>query len=250
MVREKQVHLRWSCCLYGNDTRKQRRREKDSIRIGCWSVENQDNYGLHFFDLYGMVNSSISNIILPDCKEADVMLTNVELVIMRFIKVKPSYAYEMENIVTKWQLRQWVMLGGTTIYQVLNRLCKRGLLEYKVEKAGNMPERRRYYITPQGEELVLESLRGILTNIEPYYFDLSVGLACRRFLDKNEFEKLIGVRLEKLNAFIEDFNEIFEKSKVIFPTRRVAMREYLLSHYELERALLEKLLSHEEKHDE
>jgi DNA-binding PadR family transcriptional regulator len=205
---------------------------------------------LPFFDLYGMVNSNIINTYVPKCKEASVMLTNVELVIMRFIKVKPSYAYEMENIVSKWQLRQWVKLGGTTIYQVLNRLCKRGLLKSKVEKAGNMPERRRYYITPRGEALVLESLREILTNIEPYYFDLSVGLACRRFLDKREFEKLIRVRLEKLNAFIEDFNDIFEKSKVIFPTRRVAMRKYLLSHYELERTLLEKLLSFEEKHDE
>ena len=178
------------------------------------------------------------------------MLTNVELVIMRFIKVKPCYAYEMENIVNKWQLRQWVKIGGTTIYQVLNRLCKKGLLQYKVEKAGNMPKRRRYFITADGERLVLDSLREILTNIEPYYFDLSVGLACRRFLEKREFEKLIQMRLEKLNDFIGDFNAIFEKSKVLYPTRRVAMREYLLSHYELERNLLEKLLAHKDKRDE
>jgi DNA-binding PadR family transcriptional regulator len=176
----------------------------------------------------------------------DHMLTNVELVVMRFVKIKPSYAYEIENIITKWQLRHWVKIGEATIYQVLDRLCKRGLLEYKIEKEGNMPQRRRYFITSQGEEVFLDSVRQIFTTVEPYYFDLSIGLACRTFLEEEDFKGLIQVRLDKLNAFIDDFNEVFEKSKVLYPTRRVALREYLLSHYELERSLLRKLLDLED----
>ncbi len=175
------------------------------------------------------------------------MLTNVEIIILRFIKIKPSYAYEIENIIEKWQLRHWVKIGGTTVYQVLNRMHKNGLLEYVVEKEGNMPQRKRYYITSKGDGLFFDSLRDILSNIEPYYFDLSIGLACRRFTDKQEFKELIKTRLDKLNVFISDFNEIFEKSKELYPTRKVAMREYLLAHYELEKNLLEKLLVLEDK---
>jgi Predicted transcriptional regulators len=168
---------------------------------------------------------------------------------MRFIKIKPSYAYEVESIIEKWQLRQWVKIGGATVYQVLNRLCKNGLLEYKTEKEGNMPERKRYYITGKGEDLILDSLREILHNIEPYYFNLSIGLACRSFLEKEEFSELIRIRLDKLNKFIEDFNDVFEKSKEFYPTRKFAMREYLLSHYELEKGLLERILASEDRQD-
>ena len=171
------------------------------------------------------------------------MLSNVEMIVMRFIKMRPFYAYEIESIINKRQLRQWVKIGGTTIYQVLDRLHKKDLLAYEVEKVGNMPERKRYYLTSKGDEIFLDSVRGILQDIEPYYFDLSIGLACRGFIDKEEFNQLLEVRLNKLNEFISSFHEVFEKSKELYPTKRLIMREYLLAHYKLEQDLLERLLA-------
>jgi len=178
------------------------------------------------------------------------MLSNVELILMKFIKTKPYYAYELERLIEDRQLRQWVKIGGTTIYQVLDRLCKNGLLEYTFEKEGNMPQRKRYLITSKGDEIFINSTREILQSIEPYYFNLSIGLSCRKFLDKKEFDELIEVRLNKLETFLKSFNERFEKSKELYPTKRLVIREYLLSHYKLEEDLLKKLLTREENINE
>ncbi len=178
------------------------------------------------------------------------MLSNVELILIKFIKTKPYYAYEIESLIEDRQLRQWVKIGGTTIYQVLDRLCKNGLLEFNFEKEGNMPQRKRYNITSKGEEMFIDSTRKILQNIEPYYFDLSIGLSCRKFLEKEEFDELIKVRLNKLELFLKSFNERFEKSKELYPTKRLIIREYLLSHYKLEENLLKNLLSGEENINE
>jgi Predicted transcriptional regulators len=179
----------------------------------------------------------------------NVRLTNVEIVLMRFIKIRPSYAYELEHIISEWKLRHWVKIGGATVYQVLNRLCKQGLLRFDTEQEGNMPVRRRYTITEKGEERLHSSVKEILKEFEPYYFDLNIGLACRQFLPKKEFTVLIQERLETLEHFMNEFNEIFEKSEAFFPDRKIAMREYLLAHYKVELEFLQKLVrSSENEH--
>lgn len=170
------------------------------------------------------------------------MLSNIELILMQFIKTKPSYAYEIEKNINKCDIKKWVKISNPTVYQVLDRLCRKGLLEYKIEKEGNMPERKRYYITQMGNEQFMDSARETLRNIEYYDFNLTVGLFCRHFFEDEEFTKIIKERLIKINEFIGGFNECFEKAKDICPKKRSLVREYLYSHYVLEKQFLEKLL--------
>lgn len=170
------------------------------------------------------------------------MLTNVEIILLRFIKSSPSYAYEIERKIEKRNIRNWVKIGGASVYQVLDRLCKKNLLEYKLEKEGNMPERKRYYITPEGDKEFMESAKEKLSHFEYYYLDLSVGLACRHYLEDGEFKEIIKERLAELTEFIDNFNESFEKSKELYPTKRFLIREYVLDHYKLEKNFLETLL--------
>lgn len=170
------------------------------------------------------------------------MLSNIELILMQFIKTKPSYAYEIEKSINKCDMKKWVKISNPTVYQVLDRLCKKGLLEYKIEKEGNMPERKRYYITDEGNMQFMDSARETLRNIEYYDFNLTVGLFCRNFFNDREFSSMIRERLVKINEFIGCFNESFEKAKDICPKKRSLVREYLYSHYVLEKEFLEKLL--------
>lgn len=170
------------------------------------------------------------------------MLTNIELILLKFIKEKPSYAYEIERMIDERGIRNWVKIGGPTVYQVLDRLYKKGNLLVSLEKEGNMPQRKRYSLTAIGEELCQKSARELLGNIETYYFDLTVGLACRFFLSEEEFHLIIQERLDKLNIFIRDFNEEFNKARELYPDRRLLVRRYLLSHYKLEQKFLQELL--------
>lgn len=171
------------------------------------------------------------------------MLTNIELILLKFIREKPSYAYEIERMIDERGIRNWVKIGGTTIYQALDRLAKKGILQASLEKERNMPQRKRYSLTPVGKELCQVTARNLLGNIETYYFDLTVGLACRFFLAEEEFYLLIQERLDKLNIFIRDFNEEFDKAQELYPDKRLLVRRYLLSHYKLEKNFLQELLN-------
>lgn len=171
------------------------------------------------------------------------MLTNIELILLKFIREKPSYAYEIERMIDERGIRNWVKIGGPTVYQVLDRLAKKGILQVSLEKKGNMPQRKRYSLTPSGKELCQVTARSLLGNIETYYFDLTVGLASRFFLAEEEFHRIIQERLDKLNIFIRDFNEEFDKAQELYPDKRLLVRHYLLSHYKLEQEFLRELLS-------
>ncbi|MHB1652568.1 MAG: PadR family transcriptional regulator [Desulfitobacteriaceae bacterium] len=170
------------------------------------------------------------------------MLSNIELVLMKFIKTTPSYAYEVEKLIEDREIQQWVKIGSTTVYQVLDRLCKKGLLEFKVEKEGKMPQRKRYYVTAKGNNAFDEAAAKVLRKSELYYFDLTVGLTCRHLMEPEIFRQTIQERLNSLNDFIDHFNEKFEKARELYPSKKLLVREYLLSHYKLEQGFLERLL--------
>jgi len=170
------------------------------------------------------------------------MLSNVELILIKFIKTNPSYAYEIEKMIEDREMRTWIKIGGTTVYQVLDRLCNKDLLEFKIEKEGNMPQRKRYYVTDKGDKAFDKAAVKILRNNEHYYFDLTVGLSCRHLLDAKIFKQIIQERLINLNDFVDHFNEKFEKAKELYPTKRLLVKEYLLSHYQLEQSFLERIL--------
>ncbi|MDQ7095610.1 PadR family transcriptional regulator [Desulfosporosinus sp. PR] len=170
------------------------------------------------------------------------MLSNIELMLIKFIKTKPSYAYEIDKMIEDREIRTWVKIGGTTVYQVLDRLCNKGFLEFKIEKEGNMPQRKRYYVTDNGNKAFDRATVKILRNSERYYFDLTVGLSCRHLMNPEVFKQTIQERLANLNEFVSHFNEKFEKTKELYPTKRLMVKEYLLSHYHLEQSFLEKIL--------
>lgn len=170
------------------------------------------------------------------------MLSNVELILVNFVNANPSYAYQIEMLIEKRNLRQWIKIGGTTIYQVLDRLCKKGYLEFKKEKEGNMPERKRYYITEDGKEALISTAKDLLRKNENYYFDLNIGLACRRAFSKKEFKELISERLGNLTIFLETFNDNYETIKSLYPEKKFLIKEYLKKHYELEVEFLNQLL--------
>ncbi|MDR3540437.1 MAG: PadR family transcriptional regulator [Desulfosporosinus sp.] len=170
------------------------------------------------------------------------MLSNVELILIKFIKTKPSYAYEIERMIEDREIRVWVKIGGTTVYQVLDRLCNKGFLKSKIEKEGNMPQRKRYYVTDNGNKAFEKATVKLLRNSEHYYFDLTIGLACRHLMETEMFKQTIQERLNNLNDFVDHFNEKFEKVKELYPNKRLLVKEYLLSHYQLEQSFLERIL--------
>ena len=131
------------------------------------------------------------------------VLSNIEMILLSLINEKPAYAYEIEKMLVKRDMRRWIKIGVASVYQVLARLEKKKLLISRREKEGKMPERKRYFITDEGKKQLEEAAKKMLSEIEWCYLDLNVGLECSDLLSEEEFQKCLRSRLHKVKVNIE-----------------------------------------------
>ena len=77
------------------------------------------------------------------------------LVILKVLAQKPNYGYEIVKSVNEAADNFYVWQEGT-IYPVLRKLEKDGLLRSQWEEADNGRKRKYYYITAKGREAIAE----------------------------------------------------------------------------------------------
>jgi len=114
-------------------------------------------------------------------------------------------------------MRLWVRIGIASIYQVLTRLNGKGYLEFKIEREGKAPERKRYFLTEKGQEILKTSLKDALTKLEWYYLDLNVAIEGSDILSPDEIVDCLKHRLETIKYSLKklrrDISEHNHKSK-------------------------------------
>ena len=77
------------------------------------------------------------------------------LVILKVLAQKPNYGYEIVKSVNEEADNFYVWQEGT-IYPVLRKLEKEGLLRSRWEEADTDRKRKYYYITARGREAITE----------------------------------------------------------------------------------------------
>lgn len=95
-------------------------------------------------------------------------MTNAELAILSLVAEKPCHGYEIEQTIAMRGMRDWTEIGFSSIYYLLNKLEKSGLITSELHQIeGKGPVRKVYQVTADGREAqaaatyqVLSTLRG------------------------------------------------------------------------------------------
>lgn len=78
-------------------------------------------------------------------------MTNAELAILGLVAEAPRHGYEIEQLIEERGMRDWTVVGFSSIYYILGKLEQRGLIRSHHEPAaGRGPSRKVYTIQPQG----------------------------------------------------------------------------------------------------
>jgi len=108
------------------------------------------------------------------------VITNLEAVVLGIICEKPSYGYEIEATIQDRSIRLWTDIAFSSIYYVLRRLEKQGLIDStRDEVDGRL--RKIYRATPHGEKMMAARLGESLSTLEKPLsaFNLGVGFMGR-----------------------------------------------------------------------
>jgi len=85
-------------------------------------------------------------------------MTHAELAILSLVTEKPRHGYEIEQVIEDRGMRDWTDVGFSSIYYLLNKLEKSGLIESQLQSPeGKGPTRKVYRVTQPGQQAQMEA---------------------------------------------------------------------------------------------
>ncbi len=105
-------------------------------------------------------------------------MTNAELAILSLIAEVPRHGYEIEQIIETRGMREWTEIGFSSIYYLLKKLEKAGLIESQLRPSeGRGPARRVYQVTAEGRAALNEATLEALAQPKQSYPPILLGMA-------------------------------------------------------------------------
>ena len=132
-------------------------------------------------------------------------MTHAEQAVLSLVTEAPRHGYEIEQVIQARDMRAWADLGFSSIYYLLGKLERRGLVRSARSASPEGPARRVYRCTPAGVAALRDAVRRALTHPEPGDSPVQLALANLPVLSTAEtrqalqrYREHLGRRLDHL----------------------------------------------------
>lgn len=163
-------------------------------------------------------------------------LTPSELIVLGLLIERPRHGYDLEQAIERRGIRQWTEIGFSSLYYLLTKLEKRGLV-HAPEAPATAKARRVFHATDSGRRAASRSARALIEEPRPVPHPLLVGVSNLSLLSEREYTSALRDRLTRLHAHIAAVEEAAAaQSPLALPAREVF--SYSLSLLAAERSWL------------
>ncbi|MBM3122266.1 MAG: PadR family transcriptional regulator [Chloroflexi bacterium] len=125
-------------------------------------------------------------------------LTHAEQAILSLVAEAPRHGYEIEQVIRQRGMREWADLGFSSIYYLLGRLERRGLVRSARRPSPEGPLRRVYRCTPAGASALRQAVVRALTQPEPGDSPVQLALANLPVLSARDRRRAIAEYHDRL----------------------------------------------------
>jgi len=105
------------------------------------------------------------------------MITDAELTILNLVAEGARYGHEIQELIDKRGLRDWVAIGFSSIHYLLNQLEERHLLMSELRSDGHQPARKVYSLTEAGQGILQTAIADRLRQPRPFGTGFELALA-------------------------------------------------------------------------
>ena len=131
-------------------------------------------------------------------------MTNAELAILSLIAEQPRHGYDIEQVIEMRGMRDWTEIGFSSIYYLLNKLEKAGLIESQLQQPeGKGPARKVYSITQQGRQSHLEGTLEALSTPQSGSTPFLLGLSNFPGLSREQVLDALNIYVQKLDVHLQ-----------------------------------------------
>jgi DNA-binding PadR family transcriptional regulator len=128
-------------------------------------------------------------------------LTAAELTLLGLLVESPRHGYDLERVIEQRGIRQWTDIGFSSIYYLLGKLERRGLVA-AVGAATGPTSRRVHAATDEGRAALVRVALDLVATPQPPRHPLLVALAQLPSLPGDELDAALRARRDLLDAQI------------------------------------------------
>ena len=142
-------------------------------------------------------------------------MTDSELVILHLLAEKPRHGYEMEEVIEERGMREWTAIGFSSIYYLLNKLEKAGMVEKSAAAAERGPSRNVFNLTASGLQTLRQEALTSLASHQGDYKTLLMGLANLPLLTQEEALPALIMHRDELSLRIDHIAQQLERQQPV-----------------------------------
>ena len=105
------------------------------------------------------------------------MLSDAEVTILSLVAEGPRYGSEIEQVIEKRGLREWLIVGSVSFYYILDRLDQQTLITRRLDPTQPGPAHTVFQITDAGRGVVQTAVSDLLRQPRSLADSFAIGLA-------------------------------------------------------------------------
>ena len=169
-------------------------------------------------------------------------MTSAEFAILTLIIERPRHGYEIEQVIEERGMREWTEVGFSSIYYLLKKLEKNGLITGRTEAAdGKGPARKVYRPTPSGIEACQQATIQALASMHRSYPPLLLGIANLNQVPRADVLDALSRHCHELNERLVHL-QIKITNQQPLPDEVATMFDYSLTMVEAEMKWIERFI--------
>ncbi len=135
------------------------------------------------------------------------------------------HGYEIEKTIEERNMRYWTEISLPSIYKVLKKLEKQGLIKAEIRLSKNNITQKIYTATQEGHRTMKNNLIDILSNVEKTIWRVDLAIANLCFLSNEE----IQTSLQNYMKTIDESINVYRSVKALFEERNYPLSDYALA---------------------
>ena len=104
-------------------------------------------------------------------------MTDAELTILSLLAEGKRYGHEIQQLIDERGLREWVTIGFSSVFYILNKLERQNLLTSELRAEGRGPGRKLFSITEPGRGILQTAISDLLRQPRALGSGFELGLA-------------------------------------------------------------------------
>jgi len=177
-------------------------------------------------------------------------MTDAELTLLSLIAEKSQYGHEIQLTIEERGLREWLTIGFSSIFYILNKLENQGMLSSTLHANGRGPARKKYKLTPAGSGILQTAIASLLREPRDIGSGFELGLAHLHVLKpENAYHVLTHHRdsLKNQLAMVKLSESRYESEKDEHPVNVKALYSHSIKMMSAELEWLEEFIADWEK---